>query len=323
MFRWNKCKNALALNDADMSLNVIGIGEVLWDLLPSGPQLGGAPANFACHARSLGANAHVITRVGEDSLGREILRRFEQMKIADGLVQIDDLKPTGSVTVSLQAEGVPQFTILENVAWDQIIPTDRAMAAAREAQAVCFGSLAQRNSISRLAIQQLVSATAAEALRIFDINLRQDFYSRATIECSLQLANILKLNDSELGILAGMFDLGTSTRQRIEQLSQNFGLRLVALTRGPHGSLLYEKGRWSEQLSRPMEVVDTVGAGDAFVAGLAVGLLKEMELDEVHAAATDVARYVCSQAGATPDLPQPIQNKFLSFAPQKSPALNR
>lgn len=306
-----------------MSFNVIGIGEVLWDLLPSGPQLGGAPANFAYHARSLGANAHVITRVGKDRLGREILRRFEEMKIADGLVQIDEIKPTGSVTVSLQEAGVPQFTILEDVAWDRIIPTEEATKAAREAHAVCFGSLAQRNLVSRRAIQQLVSSTSAEALRIFDINLRQEFYSRETIERSIYLANVLKLNESELDILAGMFELGTTTQQRIEQLAQNFGLRLVALTRGPHGSLLYENGRWSEQLPPPMEVVDTVGAGDAFIAGLTVGLLNKMDLDEVHAAATDVARHVCTQAGATPDLPQPIQNKFQNFSSHKSPVLTR
>lgn len=293
-----------------MSFKVIGIGEVLWDLMPAGKQLGGAPANFACHARSLGADAFVITRVGEDTLGREILQRFKAMEIADGVVQIDPRKPTGTVAVLLQAGGVPQFGIREDVAWDWLAPTEAARKAVREADAVCFGSLAQRNAISRATIQQLMSAAPARALRIFDINLRQQYYSREIIEQSLRLANVLKLNELELPVLATLFDLGIRPQQQIERLARLFELQVVVLTRGPQTSLIYQDGHWSEQGAEPVQVVDTVGAGDAFTAALTMGLLNRMDLDEVHAFAAQVARFVCSHAGATPALPAPLRNKF-------------
>ena len=293
-----------------MSFKVIGIGEVLWDLMPAGKQLGGAPANFAHHARSLGADAVVITRVGEDDLGREILRRFNEMEIAAGVVQIDARKPTGTVAVLLGEGGVPQFTIHEDAAWDWLAPSDAARKVSGEADAICFGSLAQRNPVSRASIQQLLAATPPGALRVFDINLRQHFYSREVIEQSLRLANVLKLNDAELPVLAAMFDLGPHPRQQIQRLAQHFELKLVALTRGPQGSLLYQDGRWSEHLSEPLQVVDTVGAGDAFTAALTVGLLNKFDLDEVHATASAVARFVCSHAGATPALPAHLRNTF-------------
>lgn len=293
-----------------MSFKVIGIGEVLWDLMPAGRQLGGAPANFACHARSLGADAFVITRIGEDALGDEILQRFQEMEIADGVVQIDPGKPTGTVAVTLRAGGVPQFNIREDVAWDWLAPTAGARKAVGEADAICFGSLAQRNSIARASIQQLMAAAPAAALRIFDINLRQQYYSREVIEQSLRLANVLKLNDVELPVLAGMFELGSQPRQQIQRLAGLFELQLVALTRGPQSSLLYRSSQWSEQVSEPVQVVDTVGAGDAFTAALAIGLLNKVDLDEVHTVAAQVARFVCSHAGATPALPEHLRNKF-------------
>jgi fructokinase len=204
-----------------MSFKVLGIGEVLWDLLPSGPQLGGAPGNFACHARSLGAQASVVARVGNDSLGRLILERFEHLNIADGTMQVDDEAPTGTVTVSLSGKGIPHFTIHEQVAWDRLVITQKGLDAVRQADAVCFGTLAQRGEPSRNSIQRLVSAASADALRVLDINLRQNYYSREVIEISLCLANVLKLNDSELPVLAGLFNLSGPTRRQIEQLAQN------------------------------------------------------------------------------------------------------
>jgi fructokinase len=293
-----------------MNFNVVGIGEALWDLMPAGRQLGGAPANFACHARSLGANAFVITRVGADNLGREILQRFKEMKIADGVVQIDPGKPTGTAAVTLQEGGVPQFNICEDVAWDWLAPSDAARNVIREADAVCFGSLSQRNFASRTAIQQLMKSAPAEALRIFDINLRQHYYSREIIEQSLRQANVLKLNDAELPVLAKMFDLKKTPREQIHLLAHIFELRLVVLTRGQQGSLLYLDGRWSEQFSQPVRVMDTVGAGDAFTAGLTMGLLNKMDLDDIHTAAALVASHVCSHAGATPALPEKLRNMF-------------
>ena len=299
-----------------MNSNVIGVGEVLWDLLLTGPQLGGAPANFAYHAHALGAQAQVITRVGKDDYGREIIRRFHQMSLPETGVQVDETAPTGTAKVALSGDGLAHFTIQENVAWDLIAATDEAVAVARRADAICFGSLAQRCEPSRNTIQHLVAATPPDALRIFDINLRQQFYSRDLIEESLQLANVLKLNDDELPTLAAMFHLTGSAEDQIGQLAQTFRLRLVALTRGPNGSLLYQKGndnnevRRSDCPSRPVKVVDTVGAGDSFTAAMVLGLLRKMDLDEINTIANEIARYVCSQPGATPTMPAEFAQRF-------------
>ena len=293
-----------------MTFRVLGVGEILWDLLPSGAQLGGAPANFACHARALGADAGIVTRIGDDSLGREIFRRLEAMRLPLNLVQIDPAAPTGTVGVQLSGEGVPQFTIHEGVAWDRLETTTASLAAAATADAVCFGSLAQRATASRHAIRELVRATRATALRILDVNLRQHFYSRELIEESLRLANVLKLNDAELPVLAEMFSLGGDARAQIVALAVRFELRLVALTRGPLGSLLFADGRWSKCQPRPVVVADTVGAGDAFTAAMALGFLRDWELDAINSAASEVARHVCSQPGATPPLPAALVDRF-------------
>jgi fructokinase len=300
----------------NFNVNVIGVGEVLWDLLLTGPQLGGAPANFAYHAHALGAQAQVITRVGKDDYGREIIRRFHEMGLPETGVQVDETAPTGTAKVALSGNGLAHFTIQENVAWDCIAMTDEAAAVARRADAICFGSLAQRCEASRHTIQQLVAATPPDALRVFDINMRQQFYSRDVVEKSFRLANVLKLNDDELPRLADMLSLTGSTEDQIGQLAQTFSLRLVALTRGPNGSLLYQKDnnndevRWSDCPSRPVKVVDTVGAGDSFTAALVLGLLRKMDLDEVNTIANEVARYVCSQPGATPTMPVEFAQRF-------------
>src|SRR5713226_7825580 len=248
-----------------MNSNVIGVGEVLWDLLLTGPQLGGAPANFAYHAHALGAQAQVITRVGNDDYGREIIRRFHEMGLPETGVQVDKTAPTGIAKVELSGDGLAHFTIQENVAWDYIAVTPEALVAASEAHAICFGSLAQRSEPSRNTIQQLVAAAPADALRVFDINLRQQFYSRDVIEQSLQLANVLKLNDDELPTLAEMFALKGLPEHQIECLAHTFSLRLVELTRGANGSLLCEKVSdevwWCDCPSRPVKVVGTVGGG--------------------------------------------------------------
>jgi fructokinase len=303
-----------------MDFNVVGVGEVLWDLLLTGPQLGGAPANFAYHAHALGAQAQVITRVGNDDYGREIIRRFHEMGLRDTTVQIDETAPTGTAKVALSGDGLAHFTIQENVAWDYLAVTQEALALARATDAICFGSLAQRCEPSRNTIQRLVAAAPADALRVLDINLRQQFYSRGLIEQSLQLANVLKLNDDELPTLANMFDLTGLPEHQIERLAHTFSLRVVALTRGANGSLLYQASeggrRWSDCPSRPVKVVDTVGAGDSFTAALVLGLLRKMDLDEINTLANEVARYVCSHAGATPSLPVEFARRFALTAPR-------
>ncbi|MGA7291892.1 MAG: PfkB family carbohydrate kinase [Terriglobales bacterium] len=319
-----------------MDFNVIGVGEVLWDLLPGGPQLGGAPANFAYHAHALGARVRVITRIGNDDYGREIVRRFREIGLPDSTVQVDETTPTGTATVTLEDDRLAHFSIQEDVAWDHIAATAEAITLAHAADAICFGTLAQRTASARDAIQQIVAATPRDALRVFDINLRQQFYSREVIESSLVLANILKLNDDELPTLAAMFKLAGATRDQMEQLARMFRLQLVALTRGSNGSLLYQhsneighlydggasggrypretrdRSSWSDCESRPLKVVDTVGAGDSFTAALVLGLLQQMDLNEVNILANDVARYVCSQPGATPILPVEFARRLVT-----------
>jgi fructokinase len=300
-----------------MDFNVVGIGEVLWDLLLTGPQLGGAPANFAYHANALGAHSYVITRVGDDDHGREIIRRFREMGIRSGAIQVDERAPTGTATVALSGNGLAHFTVHENVAWDFIAATHEAVALVAKAHAICFGSLAQRSDSSRQAIQQLLAAAPIDSLRVFDINLRQKFYSRAVIEHSLRIANVLKLNDDELPIIAEMLGLRGTIEPQMKQLAETFHLRLIALTRGAQGSVLYQSGtgsdgeeRWSNCPSRPVDVADTVGAGDSFTAAMVMGLLRKMDLDEVNLLANDVARYVCSHTGATPALPLEFAKRF-------------
>ena len=302
-----------------MSFQILGVGEVLWDLFPTGAQLGGAPGNFACHAQSLGANAKVITRVGRDERGDEILRRFEKMGLPVESVQLDDTAPTGTVEVNLSGNGVPQFIIHQNVAWDFLSVTDEALTLAWRADAICFGSLAQRSERSRQTIQQLVAAAPSAALKVFDINLRQNFYSREIIETSLHLANVFKLNQDELLILESMFGLEGSVQKQLETLAAKFDLQVIALTRGEQGSLLYQDGAWSDCPGRPVQVVDTVGAGDAFTAALVMGLLYKIDLDLINNLAGEVARYVCTCAGATPVLPETLRSRFRADSHQ-SPA---
>lgn len=295
-----------------MAFTVVGVGEVLWDLLPAGPQLGGAPTNFTHLAAALGARAMMVTRVGNDDLGREVLRRFAQRELPRDTVQVDPVAPTGTVAVTLDQNGVPHYTFAEDAAWERLEVTNAALQAVRGAHAVCFGSLGQRSAISRQAIQQLVAAAPADALKIFDINLRLDFFSREVLEESMRLSNVLKLNDEELEVLTPMFSLHGNVRERIEALARTYRFKVVALTRGSSGSLIYRDGCWSELPPQPVQVVDTVGAGDAFAAALTMGLLARMTLDEVHVIAGEIARYICSQRGATPTLPEAFRRKFLS-----------
>jgi fructokinase len=295
-----------------VKFKVVGIGEVLWDLLPSGRQLGGAPANFAYHAAALGAQAWVVSRVGRDELGRELLRRLEQLGLPTDAVEIDPAAPTGTVTVEIAAGGQPQFTIHENVAWDHLVGEAAGQRAVAAADAVCFGTLAQRSEVSRRSIRALVQAAPADSLRILDVNLRQDYYSRQIIEESLDLASVLKVNEIELARLAEMFGLPANERGQLAELARRFRLRAVACTRGAGGSLLLCEGRWSERPGESLTVADTVGAGDSFTAAVALGLLAGWPLDEVHRRASEVAAFVCTQPGGTPVLAEFLRAPFLA-----------
>ena len=305
-----------------MKFKLIGIGEVLWDLLPGGRQLGGAPANFTYHARALGADARLISRVGQDDLGHEALDRLTKLRMPTDCIEVDRALPTGTVSVEVAADGQPHFTIHEHVAWDALSgePAGRLTVAA--ADAVCFGTLAQRSEPSRSSIISLVAAAPPHALRILDVNLRQNYFSSRLINESLAFTDVLKLNETELPHLAAMFDLSGDERSQILQLAERNLLRVVAFTRGGRGSLLYSDGQWSELPGVPTPVADTIGAGDSFTAALTLGLLAGWPLDDIHRRASEIAAYVCSQPGATPELPERLCAPFLAIRPNASPIVS-
>lgn len=280
---------------------VVGIGEVLWDVFPDGKKLGGAPLNFSHHCGQLGACAFPVSAVGADAEGEEIRQIFASKNLVGDHVQTDPAHPTGRVNVTLQ-DGKPSYEILREVAWDFIRFDSKLRDLASRADAVCFGSLAQRSPVSRASIHEFLDAMRPDALRIFDVNLRQDFYSKEIIKASLQRANILKLSDEELPVLAEMFGLAGEVHAQLQGLREMFGLRLVAYTRGGEGSLLIAADDISDHSGFPTTVVDTVGAGDSFTATLCMGFLQKLPLAEVNRRANQVAAFVCSQAGATPPL---------------------
>ena len=281
---------------------VVGIGEMLWDVFPEGKKLGGAPLNFSHHCGQLGASAHPVSAVGADADGAEIRQILASKNLPDAQVQTDTAHPTGRVNVTLQ-NGKPTYEILAEVAWDYIRFDQNLRDLASRADAVCFGSLAQRSPVSCATIQAFLKAMRPQALRIFDVNLRQNFYSKEILETSLRHANIFKLSDEELPTLARFFDLTGQVLNQLQALRGMFDLRLVAYTRGGEGSLLVTANETSDHPGIPTEVVDTVGAGDSFTATLCMGLLQNLPLAEINRRACQVASFVCSQSGATPQLP--------------------
>ena len=292
-----------------MSVNkfvIVGLGEILWDLLPDGKLLGGAPANFAYHCKALGADAHVISAVGNDDLGNEILDKLKMLDIPVSNIAVDKKHPTGTVTVKLDEEGHPDFTIHKNVAWDFIPFSDESLGLALLTNAVCYGSLAQRSQVSMSTILEFLENTSTDTLNVFDINLRQEYYSKDIIENTLQLTDVFKLNDDELVVLEGMFSLSGSVREQLDKLLQTFDLKMVALTKGDKGSELLTAGEYSVYVSPGVKVADTVGAGDSFTAALVMGMLNDVPLKELHKRASDLAAFVCTQKGATPEVPENV-----------------
>jgi fructokinase len=276
---------------------IVGIGEILWDMLPSGKALGGAPANFAYHAMRLGEEGWAVSAVGDDALGREILDIVASKKLKN-LIALSD-KPTGTVEVELDSRGVPSYNIMEDVAWDNIPFTPEMEELAKRADAVCYGSLVQRMK-SRESVLRFVRAMRPEALKVFDINLRQHYYDREILEESLKLADILKINDEEIRIVAGMFGLGDDDAAACRSLIADYGLKLVILTRGAEGSEVVTADEVIPQAVGHVDVVDTVGAGDAFTAAFVVAYLRGDPLADAQKLATETASYVCSRKGAMP-----------------------
>lgn len=290
---------------------IVGLGEALWDMLPEGKKLGGAPANFAYHVKQFGFDSMAASAVGEDKLGDETLEAFDEKHLEYIMPRVP--YPTGSVHVSLDEQGVPSYDIKENVAWDNIPFTKELEEAARKCRAVCWGSLAQRNIVSRTTIHKFLDTMpdGGGRLKIFDINLRQDFYNKEVICESLKRCNVLKINDEELVIIGRLFGYpGLDMENKCWLILGKYNLDMLVLTCGINGSYVFTPGRVSFQETPMVEVADTVGAGDSFTGSFCAALLSGKPVSEAHKLAVKVSAFVCTQNGAMPVLPAEIRGQL-------------
>lgn len=284
---------------------IVGLGEALWDVLPEGAKLGGAPANFAYHVSQFGLDSIAISALGNDILGDQTVKEFEQKGVNFLMPRVDF--PTGRVDVQLDNEGVPTYDIKTNVAWDNIPYTDELDKIARNAKAVCFGSLAQRSEVSRQTIQHFLENTPEGCMKIFDINLRQNFYTKEVIQESLNHCNVLKINDEELVAIGRMFGYpGLDIENKCWLILGKYNLDMLVLTCGTNGSYVFSPKKMSFQETPVVEVADTVGAGDSFTATFTAAILSGKSIKEAHALAVKVSAFVCTQKGAMPVLPKEL-----------------
>lgn len=294
-----------------MSLLVVGMGEALWDMLPEGRKLGGAPANFAYHVSQFGLDSRVVSAVGDDELGNEILANFAEKQLD---CQIEKVAyPTGTVQVTLDEKGVPCYEIKEGVAWDNIPYTPALENLAKQTHAVCFGSLAQRNAVSRETINRFIDQMPEDenVLKIFDINLRQHFYSKELIEASLKKSNVLKINDEELVVVGEMFGFADIDFQdKCWILLAKYNLKMLILTCGTEGSYVFTPGEVSFLETPQVQVADTVGAGDSFTGAFVAAILSGKTVKDAHRLAVDVSAFVCTQNGAMPELSEELKNRL-------------
>lgn len=290
---------------------VVGMGEALWDVLPEGKKIGGAPANFAYHVSQFGLNSRVVSAVGDDKLGMEILDNFREKKL-NTMVEIVPY-PTGTVQVELDNEGVPCYDIKEGVAWDNIPYTPALEDLAKHTTAVCFGSLAQRSVVSRETINRYLDTMPAEnTLKIFDINLRQGFYTKEILCNSFRKCNVLKINDEELVTVSRMFGYpGIDLQDKCWILLAKYNLKMLILTCGVNGSYVFTPGEVSFVETPKVEVADTVGAGDSFTAAFVASILSGLSIGEAHKLAVETSAYVCTQNGAMPVLPQSLKDRVV------------
>ena len=287
------------MTDPTANFLMAGIGELLWDLLPDGKQLGGSPMNVAYHCKAAGINSVVISAIGKDDSGQEILNTIKPYQISCNYIQLKQNYPTGTVTVKLN-KGIPDFIIHNNVAWDYIAWNDQLMKLAKTVDAVAFGSLSQRNKISRETIQNFLEHMKPGSIRVFDINLRQAFHSYDIIKQSLKKATVLKINDEELPVLAKYMSLQGTIPEQLRSLINTYSLDLIAYTMGAEGSWLISKDEYSDIQTPKVSIADTVGAGDAFTGVMIAGLLENKELGIIHKEASEIAAWVCTKAGAMP-----------------------
>lgn len=287
---------------------IVGIGEALWDVLPEGRKLGGAPANFAYHVSQFGLDSWVVSAVGDDKLGNDILENFDDRQLR---YQIEKVPyPTGTVQVKLDEYGVPCYDIKENTAWDNIPFTPALEELARNTRSVCFGSLAQRNIVSRETINSFLDAMpdGEGQCKIFDINLRQGFYTKEILCQSMKKCNILKINDEELVTVSRMFgNPGIDLQDKCWILLAKYDLKMLILTCGVNGSYVFTPGEISFIETPQVKVADTVGAGDSFTAAFVTAILKGKTVHEAHKQAVEISAYVCTQNGAMPQIPNSLK----------------
>jgi fructokinase len=285
---------------------VVGLGEVLWDMLPEGRKIGGAPVNFAYHAGQFGIDTMAVSAIGNDKLGEDTIAEMNGKHLNHIFPSVP--YPTGSVQVSLDEKGVPAYDIKENVAWDNIPFTNEIESVARSCRAVCFGSLAQRNAVSRNTIRKFIESTPSGCIRIFDINLRQNFYTSNVIRDSLEHCNILKINDEEIMLVSRMFNYDSSNIENVcRTIMEDFSLEMVILTCGTKGSYIFTKGGVSFMPTPKVNVADTVGAGDSFTGSFCAAILRGLPVAEAHKKAVEVSAYVCTQNGAMPEIPESMK----------------
>ncbi|GHS96792.1 fructokinase [Bacteroidia bacterium] len=306
-----------ARNDSPLcKKTIVGLGEILWDVFPERKVLGGAPANFAYHASQFGFEGYAVSAIGKDLLGKEILDSLAEKQLNFLIESID--YSTGTVQVTLDDKGVPQYEICENVAWDHTPFTGQTEELARNCRAVCFGSLAQRSEVSRATIYRFLELVPDDAYKIFDINLRQHFYNKEIIHESLQRCNVLKINDDEVKIAAQLFchcgldpqSPDFSEQDFCRQLLKEYNLQMVIETKGAVGSYVLTAGETSYLDTPKVHVADTVGAGDSFTGAFVAALLHGDSIKKAHQLAVEVSAYVCTQHGAMPKLPDAFIELF-------------
>ena len=287
------------MNNPIKKFTVLGMGEVLWDLLPDGKILGGAPVNFAYHAMQLGAVGVAISSVGDDELGREIMDSVNSKGIKN-CIAVNEY-PTSTVGVTLK-DGKPEYTIYEGVAWDFMELIPEAIEILKQADAVCFGTLAQRSQVSHDAIMEALKLVPEQCLKVYDINLRQKYYSKELISESLSIANVFKINDDEVELFKQLFGLEGSETEVCRKIKETYSLEYLALTKGEKGSYLFHEDEVSFRPTPLVEVEDTIGAGDSFTSAMVMGILNKLPLKEIHQKAVEISAFVCTQKGATPVL---------------------
>lgn len=278
---------------------IVGIGEILFDLLPQGPQLGGAPANFAYHISRLGGEGYAVSAIGKDGLGEKIKAILADKKLNAVIPETDF--PTGVVEVALDSKGVPSYNIIRGVAWDNVPYTAEMKALAARTEAVCFGTLAQRSPVTRNTVQSFIADMPTGSLKVYDINLRQHYYSRELIGESLKISDVLKINDEEIRVVSELFNLGNDPLDACKALLKEFKLRLVILTKGGDGSDVISADEILSASVPDVPVTDTVGAGDAFTAAFVYAYLRGESLSDCHKLANEVSTFVCTRHGAMPD----------------------